>query len=194
MDSRKDRTPGPAARKLVILDRDGVINADSDQFIKSTDEWVPLPGSLEAIGRLNQASYRVVVATNQSGVGRGLFDMATLGAMHTKMSKLAVAAGGRIDAVFFCPHTAQDHCECRKPQPGMLKMIAERFEIAPADTPVVGDSLRDLQAGAALGFRTHLVRSGKGEKTLAAGGLPEGTTIHDDLRSFALDFLANAPA
>ena len=186
--------PTSNTRKLVILDRDGVINVDSDAFIKSPDEWVAIPGSLEAIARLNQAGYRVAVASNQSGIGRGLFDMAALNAMHAKMHRQAAAVGGRIDAVFFCPHTAQDHCECRKPQPGMLKMIAERFEIVPADTPVVGDSLRDLQAGAALGFPTHLVRSGKGEKTLAAGGLPEGTKVHDDLRSFALDFLANESA
>ncbi|QGZ55553.1 D-glycero-beta-D-manno-heptose 1,7-bisphosphate 7-phosphatase [Paraburkholderia acidiphila] len=186
--------PNSTTRKLVILDRDGVINVDSDAFIKSPDEWIAIPGSLEAIARLNQAGYRVAVASNQSGIGRGLFDMAALNAMHAKMHRQAAAVGGRIDAVFFCPHTAQDHCECRKPLPGMLKMIAERFEIEPADTPVVGDSLRDLQAGASLGFRTHLVRSGKGEKTLAAGGLPEGTMIHDDLRAFALDFLANASA
>ena len=178
-------------KKLVILDRDGVINVDSDAFIKSPDEWVALPGALEAIARLNQAGYRVAIATNQSGIGRGLFDMDALNAMHLKMHRMAAAVGARIDAVFFCPHTAEDHCECRKPKPGMLKMIAERFEIDPAHTPTVGDSLRDLQAGAALGHPTHLVLSGKGRETLAAGGLPEGTIVHDDLRAFALDFLAN---
>ncbi|TDV35104.1 D-alpha,beta-D-heptose 1,7-bisphosphate phosphatase [Paraburkholderia caballeronis] len=182
--------PTSSARKIVILDRDGVINLDSDAYIKSPDEWVAIPGSLEAIARLTQAGYRVAVASNQSGIGRGLFDMAALNAMHAKMHRLAASAGGRIDAVFFCPHTAEDHCDCRKPQPGMLRMIAERFEIDPENTPVVGDSLRDLQAGAALGFRTHLVLTGKGEKTLPAGGLPEGTLVHDDLRAFALDFLA----
>jgi D-glycero-D-manno-heptose 1,7-bisphosphate phosphatase len=177
-------------KKVVVLDRDGVINVDSDAFIKSPDEWVALPGSLEAIARLNQAGYRVAVATNQSGIGRGLFDMNALNAMHLKMHRMAAAVGGRIDAVFFCPHTAQDHCECRKPKPGMLKMIAERFEVDPEDTPVVGDSLRDLQAGATLGFAPHLVLTGKGRKTLEKGGLPEGTIVHDDLRAFALDFLA----
>jgi D-glycero-D-manno-heptose 1,7-bisphosphate phosphatase len=185
--------PTSSSRKLVILDRDGVINADSDAYIKSPDEWVAIPGSLEAIARLNQAGYRIAVASNQSGIGRGLFDMAALNAMHAKMHRQLAAVGGRIDAVFFCPHTAQDHCDCRKPQPGMLKMIAERFEVDPDETPFVGDSLRDLQAGAALGFRTHLVRTGKGEKTLAAGGLPEGTQIHADLRAFALDLLAKEP-
>jgi len=185
--------PTSSSRKLVILDRDGVINVDSDAYIKSADEWIPIPGSLEAIARLNQAGYRIAVATNQSGIGRGLFDMAALNAMHTKMHRLAAAVGGRIDAVFFCPHTAQDHCDCRKPKPGMLKMIVERFEVDPEETAVVGDSLRDLQAGAELGFPTHLVRTGKGEKTLENGGLPEGTQIHQDLRAFALDFLAKEP-
>jgi D-glycero-D-manno-heptose 1,7-bisphosphate phosphatase len=181
-------------KKVVVLDRDGVINVDSDAFIKSPDEWVALPGSLEAIARLNQAGYRVAIATNQSGIGRGLFDMNALNAMHLKMHRMVALVGGRIDAVFFCPHTAEDHCECRKPKPGMLKMIAERFEADPKATPVVGDSLRDLQAGAALGFATHLVLTGKGRQTLATGGLPEGTKVHDDLRAFALDFLATEQA
>jgi D-glycero-D-manno-heptose 1,7-bisphosphate phosphatase len=180
-----------SSRKLVILDRDGVINVDSDAFIKSPDEWVAIPGSLEAIARLNQAGYRVVVASNQSGIGRGLFDMAALNAMHAKMQRAAAAVGGRVDAVFFCPHTAEDQCECRKPKPGLLKMIVERFEIDPAVTPVVGDSLRDLEAGAALGFPTHLVLTGKGAKTLATGGLPEGTRVHEDLKAFALTYLAD---
>lgn len=178
-------------KKLVILDRDGVINVDSDAFVKSPEEWIPIPGSLEAIARLNQAGYRVAVASNQSGIGRGLFDMATLNAMHLKMHRAAAAVGGRIDAVFFCPHTAEDQCECRKPKPGLLQAILERFEIDPAATPVVGDALRDLQAGAALGFPVHLVLTGKGKKTLSAGGLPEGTKVHDDLKSFALAFLVN---
>ena len=179
------------AKKFVILDRDGVINVDSDAYIKSPDEWIPIPGSLEAIARLNQAGYRIVIATNQSGIGRGLFDMATLNAMHVKMNRAAAAVGGRIDAVFFCPHTSEDQCECRKPKSGLLQMIVERFEIDPATTPVVGDALRDLQAGAALGFPTHLVLTGKGKKTLAAGGLPEGTQVYDDLKAFALTFLAS---
>lgn len=180
-----------SSRKLVILDRDGVINVDSDAFIKSPDEWVAIPGSLEAIARLNQAGYRVVVASNQSGIGRGLFDMAALNAMHAKMQRAAAAVGGRVDAVFFCPHTAEDQCECRKPKPGLLKMIVERFEIDPAVTPVVGDSLRDLEAGAALGFPTHLVLTGKGAKTLATSGLPEGTRVHEDLKAFALTYLSD---
>jgi D-glycero-D-manno-heptose 1,7-bisphosphate phosphatase len=179
-----------ANRKLVILDRDGVINVDSDAFIKSPDEWVAIPGSLEAIARLNQAGYRVAIASNQSGIGRGLFDMAALNAMHEKMNRAAAAVGGRIDAVFFCPHTQEDECDCRKPKPGMLQQIVERFEIDPENTPMVGDSLRDLQAGAALGFALHLVLTGKGQKTLAAGNLPPNTKVHNDLRTFVLDFLA----
>jgi D-glycero-D-manno-heptose 1,7-bisphosphate phosphatase len=179
-----------SAKKLVVLDRDGVINVDSDDFIKTPDEWIAIPGSLEAIARLNQAGYRVAIATNQSGIGRGLFDMAALNGMHEKMHRAAAVVGARIDAIFFCPHTAEDHCECRKPRPGMFKMIAERFEIDPQVTPAVGDALRDLQAGAAIGMASHLVLTGKGCKTLAEGGLPEGTRVHDDLRAFALDFLA----
>ena len=182
--------PTNANKKLVILDRDGVINVDSDAFIKSPDEWVAIPGSLEAIARLNQAGYRVAIASNQSGIGRGLFDMAALNAMHEKMNRTAAAVGGRIDAVFFCPHTQEDECECRKPKPGMLQQIVERFEIDPAETPMVGDSLRDLQAGATLGFELHLVLTGKGRKTLAGANLPPNTKVHDDLRTFALDFLA----
>jgi D-glycero-D-manno-heptose 1,7-bisphosphate phosphatase len=181
---------GTSTRKVVVLDRDGVINVDSDAFIKSPDEWIALPGAFEAIARLNQAGYRVAVATNQSGIGRGLFDMNALNAMHVKMHRMAAAVGGRIDAVFFCPHTAQDHCECRKPKPGMLKMAIERFDVDAAQTPVVGDALRDLQAGAALGMKLHLVLTGKGRKTLATGGLPDGTKVHEDLRAFALDFLS----
>jgi len=177
-------------KKLVILDRDGVINADSDQFIKSPDEWHALPGSLEAIARLNQAGYRVVVASNQSGIGRGLFDMNALNAMHIKMHRALAAVGGRIDAVFFCPHTASDQCDCRKPKPGLLQTIAQRFDIDPAETPVVGDSKRDLEAAVALGMQPHLVLTGKGKQTKTAGGLPENTQIHADLRSFALDFLS----
>ena len=182
--------PTNANKKLVVLDRDGVINVDSDAFIKSPEEWVAIPGSLEAIARLNQAGYRVAIASNQSGIGRGLFDMAALNAMHVKMNRAVAAVGGRIDAAFFCPHTQEDECDCRKPKPGMLQQIVERFEIDPEDTPVVGDSLRDLQAGASLGFKSHLVLTGKGHKTLAAGNLPPNTKVHDDLRSFALNFLA----
>jgi D-glycero-D-manno-heptose 1,7-bisphosphate phosphatase len=169
--------------KLIILDRDGVINFDSDQFIKSPAEWLPIPGSLEAIARLNQAGYRVAVATNQSGVGRGLFDMTTLNAIHDKMHKAAALVGARIDAVFFCPHTSDAHCACRKPKAGMFEEIAARYNVSLKNVPAVGDSLRDLQAGALLGAKSYLVLTGKGEKTQAAGGLPEGTQIFANLSS-----------
>lgn len=190
MEARKEKTPLPHSRKLVILDRDGVINADSDQFIKSPDEWIAIPGALEAIARLNQAGYRVVVASNQSGIGRGLFDMVALNAIHSKMYRAAAAAGARIDAVFFCPHTAEDRCECRKPKSGLLEEIARRYELGLSGVPIVGDSLRDLQAGVPLGCDPHLVLTGKGRKTLAHGNLPPNTQVHDSLHAFALDFLA----
>lgn len=169
--------------KLIILDRDGVINLDSDHFIKSPEEWKPIAGSLEAIARLNQAGYRVIVATNQSGVGRGLFDMAMLNAIHAKMHKALTTVGGRIDAVFYCPHAADANCACRKPQAGMYLEIAERFDVSLINVPAVGDSLRDLQAAAAVGAAPILVLTGKGEKTLVAGDLPAGTRIVADLMS-----------
>jgi D-glycero-D-manno-heptose 1,7-bisphosphate phosphatase len=176
--------------KLVILDRDGVINFDSDKFIKSPEEWKPIPGSLEAIARLTQAGFRVVLATNQSGLGRGLFDMATLNAIHDKMHKAVNQQGGRIDAVFFCPHAQDAGCACRKPQPGMLLEIAARFNVALAEVPAIGDSLRDLQAASSAGARPILVLTGKGEHTLKAGGLPEGTEIHQDLAAAAMALAA----
>ncbi len=166
---------------LIILDRDGVINYDSDQFIKNPEEWKPIPGSLEAIARLCQADYRVVVATNQSGIGRGLFDMHTLNAIHDKMHKAVALAGGRIDAIFFCPHTADADCHCRKPKSGMLEDIATRYNVNLKGVPAVGDSLRDLTSAAKMGAQPILVLTGKGTKTQAAGGLPEGTLIYPDL-------------
>lgn len=171
--------------KLVILDRDGVINFDSAQFIKSPEEWMPIPGSLEAIAMLNQAGFRVALATNQSGIERGLFDMATLNAIHDKMHRALGQFGGRIDALFYCPHTADSNCDCRKPKPGMLEEIARRFGTDLQGIPSVGDSLRDLQAGLSLGAQPVLVRTGKGEETLAEGGLPENTWICSDLMGAA---------
>lgn len=175
---------------LIILDRDGTINEDRDDFVKTVDEWVPMPGTLEAIARLNHAGWQTVVATNQSGLGRGTFDMATLNAMHTKMNQLLAKQGGRIDAVFFCPHAPEDACGCRKPLPGLFEQIGERFGVALRDVPVVGDSLRDLQAGAAVGCSPHLVRTGKGGR-LDAEQLERlceqvpGTQVHADLSAFA---------
>jgi D-glycero-D-manno-heptose 1,7-bisphosphate phosphatase len=171
--------------KLVILDRDGVINADSAQYIKGPEEWRPLPGSLEAIARLTRAGYRVAIATNQSGIGRGLFDMATLNAIHDKMHRAVAQAGGRIDAIFYCPHAADSTCDCRKPRPGMLLEIGERFNVALRGVPVVGDALRDLHAAAAVEARPMLVLTGKGERTRKEGALPQRTEIFPDLAAIA---------
>jgi D-glycero-D-manno-heptose 1,7-bisphosphate phosphatase len=176
--------------KLIILDRDGTINEDRDDFVKTPDEWVPIPGALEAIARLNHAGWHTVVATNQSGLGRGTFDMATLNAMHTKMNQLLAKQGGRIDAVFFCPHAPEEACNCRKPLPGLFEQIGARFGVDLCDVPVVGDSLRDLQAGVAVGCQPHLVRTGKGASLDAAQlqALCEqvpGTLVHADLTAFA---------
>ena len=176
--------------KLIVLDRDGVINVDSEQFIKSPDEWKPIPGSLEAIARLNESGWRVVVASNQSGVGRGLFDMDTLNAINEKMTKAIGQAGGRLDAIFFCPHLADSTCDCRKPRPGMFLQIAERFNLDMKGMPVVGDSLRDLQAGVAVGCQPYLVLTGKGAKTQADPALPEGTLVFPDLAAVAAQLTA----
>jgi D-glycero-D-manno-heptose 1,7-bisphosphate phosphatase len=178
--------------KLIILDRDGVINHDSDAFIKSPAEWIPIPGSLEAIARLNQAGYRVVVATNQSGVARGLLDIVTLNAIHQKLHTAAQQVGADIDAIFFCPHAADDDCDCRKPKPGMLHTIAKRFDASLKGVPAVGDSLRDLQAGFVVGCVPYLVLTGKGEKTLAKGGLPPGTQVFPNLLAVVDELLAGA--
>jgi D-glycero-D-manno-heptose 1,7-bisphosphate phosphatase len=185
-----ESAPHTRQAKLIVLDRDGVINYDSDQFIKSPDEWRPIPGSLEAISRLNHAGFRVVVATNQSGLGRGLFDMATLIAINDKMHKALAHLGGRIDALFYCPHTADSACECRKPKPGMFTEIGNRFGVDMIGVPCVGDSVRDLQAAAAIEAQPILVLSGKGEKTLRDGVFPANTIIFPDLAFVATALLA----
>jgi D-glycero-D-manno-heptose 1,7-bisphosphate phosphatase len=171
--------------KLVVLDRDGTINHDSDQYIKSPAEWKPIKGSLDAVARLTQTGHRVVVATNQSGIARGLFDMATLNAIHDTMHRAVQQAGGRIEAVFFCPHAADAGCGCRKPKPGMLLEIAKRMNVDLADVPMVGDSRKDLDAAAAAGAQPVLVLTGNGRKTRDAGELPAGTRVCADLAAFA---------
>ncbi len=167
--------------KLIILDRDGVINRDSDAFVKSPEEWVALPDSLEAIARLSQSGWTVAIATNQSGLARGLFDMNTLNAIHAKLHREVAALGGDVDAIFLCPHGPDDGCVCRKPLPGMMHDIARRYDISLAGVPAVGDSLRDLQASAQAGCTPWLVLTGNGEKTRARGGLPANTRICADL-------------
>ena len=175
--------------KLVILDRDGTINADRDDYVKSADEFEPLPGALEAIAQLNHAGVHVAVATNQSGIARGLFDMEALNAINTKMHKAVTQAGGRIEAVFYCLDSAESNSPCRKPSPGMLLAMAERFNTSLQGTPAIGDSLRDLQAANAVGAQPYLVLTGKGRKTRKQGGLPEGTLVYADLAAVARDLL-----
>ncbi|WP_298010929.1 D-glycero-beta-D-manno-heptose 1,7-bisphosphate 7-phosphatase [uncultured Aquabacterium sp.] len=179
--------------KLVIIDRDGTINHEREDYVKSPEEWVPLPGSLEAIARLNHAGWHVVVATNQSGIGRGLFDMVALNAMHAKMNQMLTKVGGRVDAVFFCPHTPEDQCACRKPMPGLFQMIGQRFGCDLVGVPMVGDLPRDVLAAQSVGCEPHLVRTGQaaimGDAELQdlRRRVPD-LTIHPDLSAFA-DFL-----
>jgi D-glycero-D-manno-heptose 1,7-bisphosphate phosphatase len=174
--------------KLIILDRDGTINADRDDYVKSPQEWQPLPRSLEAIARMNHAGWRVVIASNQSGLGRGLFDVATLNAMHDKMNHLLAQEGARVEAVFFCPHTQDDRCDCRKPLSGLFEQIAKRTGVDLNTVPTVGDSLRDLQAGANVGCEPHLVLTGKGEAfkgQALSPQFPKNTRVHADLYAFS---------
>ncbi|MEN8169288.1 MAG: D-glycero-beta-D-manno-heptose 1,7-bisphosphate 7-phosphatase [Pseudomonadota bacterium] len=167
--------------KLIILDRDGVINQDSDNFIKSVDEFIPLPGSIEAIARLCQAGYRVAIATNQSGIARGYYDVDTLNAMHEKLRGALAALSGSIEMIAFCPHGPDDNCDCRKPKPGMYQAISRRFDMPLEGVPVIGDSLRDLQAAQQVGAMPILVKTGKGERTLKKGEGLDGIPVFDDL-------------
>ena len=177
---------------LVILDRDGVINEDSDRFIKSPEEWIPIPGSLEAIARLCRAEYRVVIATNQSGIARGLFSLDTLNRIHARMLEHIQRKGGEIDAVMVCPHGPDDQCRCRKPLPGMLTDLAQRLGVSLHRVPVVGDSIRDLEAACSADASPVLLRSGKGVESarrLPTYHLPADIPIYDDLAAFANEFL-----
>jgi len=183
--------------KLVILDRDGTINKDSAEFVKTPEEWTPLPGALEAIARLNHAGWHVVIASNQSGLGRGLFDVSTLNAMHAKMHQLLAAAGARVDAVFYCPHAPDEGCHCRKPEPGLFEQIGERYGLDLHDVPAVGDSVRDMLAAVAVGCEPHLVLTGKGAAYRSDGfpaTLPKETTVHEDLAAFAEFLIAREVA
>lgn len=175
--------------KVLILDRDGTINQDRDDYVKSPQEWEPLPGALEAIARLNHAGWHVVVATNQSGLGRGLFDMAALNAMHEKMHQQLSAVGGRIDAIFFCPHTPEDQCACRKPLPGLFEQIGQRMGLPSLQgVPAVGDSLRDLTAAISAGCQPHLVLTGKSADLTveqARRAVPAGVIVDPHLSALA---------
>ena len=173
--------------KLIILDRDGVINHDRDDFVKSVDEWIPIEGSMDAIAFLTQADYTLAVATNQSGIGRKYYGIQELNEMHNKMHRLVQQAGGQIDGIWFCPHTAADECNCRKPKPGMVEDIITRFNASSEDVNILCNSLRDLTSNAAVGGKSVLVLTGKGEKTLQNEGdqLPEGTLVFDNLMAFS---------
>jgi D-glycero-D-manno-heptose 1,7-bisphosphate phosphatase len=183
--------------KLIILDRDGVINEDSDDYIKSPDEFIPIAGSLEAISRLTHAGYTVMVATNQSGLSRGYFTIEDLNNMHDKLRRLLSAFGGHISGIIFCPHGPDDGCDCRKPKPGMLQEIAQRLETSLQGVPAVGDSLRDLQAALAVGAQPILVRTGKGLRTLEAitklDDQPQlsSVPVYDNLSDYVDDLLEN---
>lgn len=172
-------------RTLVILDRDGVINQDSPDFIKSPDEFIPLPGSLEAIAALCGAGFEVIVASNQSGVGRGLFSIETLEQIHVKLREEARAAGGMISGIFFCPHRPDDHCDCRKPKPGLFEQIAATYHRQLDGVPVIGDSMRDLDAAIAAGAKPILVRTGNGLKTERELVEDSGIDVYDDLAAAA---------
>ena len=167
--------------KLIILDRDGVINHDSPDYIKHPDEWIALPGSLQAIARLHQAGYTIAVASNQSGLARGLFNITALNAIHQKLRKELGQLAGAIDAFFVCPHGPDEQCVCRKPLPGLFEDIAKRYDTELVGVPAIGDSLRDLQAAAAVGAKAILVLTGKGKQTAAKGGLPPHTQTFADL-------------
>lgn len=172
-------------KKLIILDRDGVINAPRDTPINHVDDWHPLPGSMDAIALLTQSDYTIVVASNISGIGRGLISMKALNEVHSKMHQLVQQAGGHISGIWFCPHTAAANCDCRKPKPGMITDILDRLNIKAQDTWLVGDGLRDMQAIAAAGGHPALVLTGKGKQTLATETLPEDTQIFANLLDFA---------
>lgn len=183
--------------KLIILDRDGVINQDSDEYIKSPDEFIPIPGSLEAIAKLDHAGYTVMVATNQSGLARGLFQIEDLNNMHEKLRRLLSGFGGRISGIVFCPHGPDDNCDCRKPKTGMLKEIAQRCDTSLEGVPVVGDSLRDLQSALEVGAQPILVKTGKGERTITAiaemDEAPElsSVPVYDSLSDYVDTLLQN---
>jgi D-glycero-D-manno-heptose 1,7-bisphosphate phosphatase len=180
--------------KLIILGRDGILNEFREDHIKAPEEWVPVPGALEAVSRLNHAGWHVVVATNQSGIGRGMIDMAAVNAVHAHMMRSLQGFGGRIDAVFFCPHTPEDACDCRKPLPGMVLDIGRRYGVDLREVPMVGDTLRDLQAAQAAGCEPHLVRSGRAAVLSAAevadlvAQVP-GTFVHQNLGELATHLL-----
>ncbi len=177
--------------KVVLLDRDGVINQDSDEYIKSIAEWIPIPGSLDAIGRLHRAGYLLGIITNQSGVGRGLFSLDTLWGIHRHMLQQILDHGGFVQRIFFCLHTPEDHCDCRKPKPGLLYQAAEYFACGLDNMIFVGDKASDLAAARAAGVQPVLVRTGNGRQTEASIAAEELPPVYDDLAAFAAALLEN---
>ncbi|MGQ7816465.1 D-glycero-beta-D-manno-heptose 1,7-bisphosphate 7-phosphatase [Metapseudomonas furukawaii] len=177
-----------ASMKLLILDRDGVINEDSDAYIKCLEEWIPIPGAIAAIARLSRAGWTVAVATNQSGIARGYYDLATLDAMHARLREMVEEQGGELGIIQYCPHGPDEGCDCRKPRPGMLRRIAEHYGVELAGVWFVGDSIGDLDAALAVDCQPVLVKTGKGERTLAKA-LPASTLVFDDLAAVAAHLL-----
>ena len=183
--------------KLVIVDRDGTVCVEREGYIQTPDEWEALPGALDAIARINQAGYHVVVAANMPGLGRGLFDSAALNAIHTKMAKQLAAVGGRVEAIFFCPHAPEEACSCRKPAPGLFQKIGERYKIDLKQVHAVGNSLSDAQAAHAAGCVPHLVLTGRHAPQADAPlppDYPAATRVHADLAAFATAFIAEQEA
>jgi len=176
--------------KLIILDRDGVINYDSDNYIKTVDEWMPLPNSIEALSKLTKAGYKIAIATNQSGIARGYFSIETLNAMHNKMLGLAEEKNAKIDFIAYCPHGPDDKCDCRKPLPGLIHQIETALNISAKDCYMVGDSLRDLQAGQSAGMKAALVLTGKGQRTQDKNIGLENVPVFDDLNAFVEHLLS----
>jgi D-glycero-D-manno-heptose 1,7-bisphosphate phosphatase len=179
--------------KLLILDRDGVINQDSDAYIKSLEEWIPIPGAIEAIAQLSKAGWTVAVATNQSGIARGYYSIDVLDAMHQRLRDLVQAQGGEVGLIVYCPHGPDEECLCRKPLPGMLQNISEHYHTALTGIWFVGDSISDLEAAVAVDSQPVLVKTGKGQRTLGKS-LPVGTLIFEDLAEVARTLIHNAGA
>ncbi len=176
--------------KLIVLDRDGVINYDSDEYVKTVDEWIELPGAMQALAKLTKAGFKIAIATNQSGIARNYFSIKTLDAMHEKMHKLATQAGAKINFIAYCPHGPDDKCDCRKPLPGLIKQIEDGLKLSAKGCYMVGDSLRDLQAGSAAELKPILVLTGKGQRTLKKAQGLEGIPVFDDLAAFVDSLVA----
>jgi len=174
---------------MVILDRDGVINHVAEDDVTTVDGWSPIPGSIEAISRLKKAGYLVTIATNHSGIARGLYSETELQQMHDKMQKMLSARGASIDGIFYCPHGPEANCICRKPKPGLLFQIAKKFDIDLSETPLVGDNISDIQAAKMANAKPILVRTGKGEYVMQHFPEALDVPVYDDLAHFVRETL-----